>query len=114
MGPLGNGRQHWAWVSLRDYTDALIHLLDIAGDGPVNLVAPTLTTEAEFMRTLAHAVKRPYLVPAPGFALKALLGDAADELLLANQPAMPARLLADGFAFRDVDLRDLLTRLVTA
>lgn len=113
-GPLGSGRQHWPWISLRDYTNALLHLMDADLTGPVNLVSPTQTTAAEFMRTLAHVVHRPYLLPAPAFALKTLLGDAADELLLSNQPVVPERLLTDGFAFADVDLADLLRRLLTA
>lgn len=111
-GKLGTGRQHWPWISLGDYTAALMHLLTSEVSGPVNLTAPESSTAAEFMRTLANVLRRPYLLPAPGFALKAILGDAADELLLANQPAVPSKLLADGFRFDDVELEGLLSHLL--
>lgn len=115
-GRLGSGRQHWPWISLGDYTAALMHLAGLesrsssAIPGPVNLCVPEAATEEEFMRTLASVLHRPYLLPAPAFALKLLLGDAANELLLANQPAVPKRLLNAGFRFTDVNLRGLLQR----
>lgn len=115
-GRLGSGRQHWPWISLSDYTAALLYLTGLESRnpsvvrGPVNLCVPEATTEAEFMRTLATVLHRPYLLPAPAFALKLLLGDAANELLLANQPAVPKRLLNAGFRFTDVNLRGFLQR----
>lgn len=111
-GKLGNGRQHWPWISIDDYTAALLHIVQSGLTGPVNLSAPTQTTAAEFMRTLANVLHRPYLLPAPAFALKAVLGDAGRDLLLANQPVAPAKLHADGFRFRDTNLRLLLERLL--
>lgn len=112
-GKLGNGRQHWPWISIDDYCRALLHLLHSELDGPVNLAGPVSTTAAEFMQTLAAVLHRPYLLPAPAFALRALLGDAARELLLANQPVSPAKLERDGFTFADTNLRALLERLLT-
>lgn len=111
-GRLGNGRQVWPWIGIDDYSHALLHLLQSQLEGPVNMVAPANTSAAEFMRTLASVLKRPYLLPAPSFALRALLGEAAHELLLSNQPAQPTRLEADGFHFADTQLRPLLERLL--
>lgn len=111
-GPLGSGRQHWPWVSLHDEAAALVHLLDSALDGPVNLVGPTPATEAEVVKALARAVRRPYGLPVPAFALKLALQDAADELLLADQLVVPEKLLADGFVFRDPTVQDAMDRLV--
>jgi uncharacterized protein (TIGR01777 family) len=111
-GRLGTGRQVWPWISVDDYCRALLHLLQSDLDGPVNMAAPASTSAAEFMRTLASVLKRPYLLPAPSFALRALLGDAANELLLSNQPAKPTRLESDGFQFGDTQLRPLLERLL--
>lgn len=113
-GKLGNGRQHWPWISIDDYCTALLHMLQSGLSGPVNLTAPVKTTAAEFMRTLAEVLHRPYLLPAPAFALKAVLGDAGRDLLLANQPVSPAKLQDDGFTFRDTNLRALLERLLIA
>jgi NAD dependent epimerase/dehydratase family enzyme len=111
-GKLGNGQQHWPWISVNDYCLALLHLVQSPLSGPVNMTAPVSSTAAEFMRTLAAVVHRPYLLPAPAFALKALLGEAADELLLSNQPVHPSQLLSSGFSFSDTDLHSVLTRLL--
>jgi NAD dependent epimerase/dehydratase family enzyme len=43
---------------------------------------------------------RPALMPAPGFALKLLLGEMADALLLSGQNAVPAKATRAGFQFR--------------
>jgi uncharacterized protein (TIGR01777 family) len=112
-GKLGNGQQHWPWISVNDYCLALLHLVQSPLSGPVNMTAPVSSTAAEFMRTLAAVVHRPYLLPAPAFALKALLGEAADELLLSNQPVHPSQLLSSGFSFSDTNLRSVLTRLLS-
>ena len=113
-GPLGNGRQQWPWISIDDYCSALLTLIEEPGSGPVNLTAPQSASAAEFMRTLARVVRRPYLLPAPKFALRMALGTAADELLLANQPVQPTRLSERCFEFFDVELEATLKRLLSS
>lgn len=113
-GPLGNGRQQWPWISIDDYCAALLTLIEQPESGPVNLTAPQSASAAEFMRTLARVVHRPYLLPAPRFALRMALGTAADELLLANQPVRPTRLIERGFSFSDVELEATLKRLLSS
>jgi NAD dependent epimerase/dehydratase family enzyme len=39
------------------------------------------------------------VIPAPAFALRLALGEAADELLLWSQRVMPRRAEAEGFTF---------------
>lgn len=99
-GPLGGGKQLWPWVSLVDETRALVHLLDGTLSGPVNVTGPTPASAADLMRHLARRLHRPYCLPAPAFAVTALLGDAARDLLLVDQHPQPSRLLDDGFVFR--------------
>lgn len=111
-GRLGSGRQHWPWISIDDYCKALLSLVETPQSGPVNLTTPHSASAADFMRTLARVVHRPYLLPAPAFALRLALGAAADELLLANQPVRPARLLDAGFEFSDTSLEATLRRLL--
>ncbi|MGN6199427.1 TIGR01777 family oxidoreductase [Humibacter sp.] len=100
-GPIGSGRQWWPWISLHDEVAAIDHIIGSGLSGPVNLAGPTPTTEAEFMRTLAERMHRPYGVPAPAFALRLALRDAAQELMLSSQRMLPTALLTDGFRFRD-------------
>jgi uncharacterized protein (TIGR01777 family) len=100
-GPLGDGRQYMSWIALEDLVGAITHAIvrDELG-GPINAVAPHAVTNAEFTRTLGRVLRRPTLLPAPAFALRLMLGEMADELLLASARGEPARLLASGFAFR--------------
>ncbi|MCP2031925.1 uncharacterized protein (TIGR01777 family) [Okibacterium sp. HSC-33S16] len=99
-GPLGGGAQYWPWVSLDDEVAAIVHLLDSSIDGPVNITGPTPATATTLMRHLAKRLKRPFWLPAPAFALRLLLADAAKDLLLVDAQPRPERLLADGFVFR--------------
>jgi uncharacterized protein len=100
-GRLGDGRQAWSWIALEDTVAAYRHILDTDGlHGPVNVVAPEGVSNREFTRTLARVLRRPapWVVPAP--ALRLLVGEMADEMLLTGARAVPARLLASGFRFR--------------
>jgi hypothetical protein len=69
-------------------------------------------TNAEFSRALGHALGRPSWLPAPAFALKTLLGEMADALLLSGQRVIPQRALEGGFSFTfptlDLALADIL------
>ncbi|MFB7251024.1 TIGR01777 family oxidoreductase [Microbacterium sp. NPDC056234] len=97
---IGTGAQHWPWIALEDEARALLHLATASNlAGPVNLVAPTPATSREITATLARTLHRPHVLRLPAFALRAGMGLAAEELLLADQRATPARLLQDGFAF---------------
>ncbi|MCV7281463.1 TIGR01777 family protein [Mycolicibacterium flavescens] len=97
---LGNGRQYMPWISIEDEVRAV--LFAIAHDelsGPVNLTGPAPVTNAEFTTALGRALNRPTALMVPGFALRAALGEFADEGLLDGQRAIPAALERAGFAF---------------
>lgn len=97
---LGNGRQYMPWISIEDEVRAL--LFAISHDevsGPVNLTGPAPVTNAEFTAALGRAVNRPTPLMVPGFALRTLLGEFADEGLLGGQRAIPAALERAGFTF---------------
>lgn len=100
-GPLAGGRAWWPWVSLRDEVRAILHVLTSEIWGPVNIVGPQPETSSAVMKTLAERLHRPFWLPAPGFAIIALLGQAGKELLLSSQKIQPNALLADGFTFLD-------------
>jgi uncharacterized protein (TIGR01777 family) len=111
-GPLGNGRQWFPWIHEADEVGAVRFLIEHEeADGPFNLTAPEPLTNRDFSRVLGRVLHRPSLAPAPGFALRLLLGEMADALLQ-GQRAMPRRLLDLGYAFRYPEapgaLRDLL------
>lgn len=112
-GPLGSGRQYLSWIALEDLVAALRFCLareDIAG--PVNLVAPAACRQRDFARALGRALGRPAILPAPGAALRLLLGEMAGELLLAGAAVRPARLAAAGFRWRWPQLDGALPALL--
>ena len=80
-------------------------------DGPFNLTAPAPLTNRDFSRALGRALTRPSFAPAPGFALRFLLGEMA-EALLHGQRAVPRRLLDLGFVFRHPEAGEALQDLL--
>jgi uncharacterized protein len=111
-GPVAGGRQYVPWVHLDDVVGAVLHCLDdTAVEGPVNVTAPAPVTNAELARALGRALRRPAVLPVPGFALRLLYGDMA-QIVTTGQRVLPARLQRAGFEFRhpalDPALRDVL------
>ena len=99
-GPLGGGRQWFPWIHIADEVGAIRFLIEREdARGPFNLTAPRPLTNRDFSSALGKALHRPSLAPAPGFALRAVLGEMAD-MLLNGQRAVPHRLLELGYAFR--------------
>jgi uncharacterized protein (TIGR01777 family) len=97
---LGNGRQYMPWISLEDEVRALLFAINHDEvSGPLNLTGPAPVTNAEFTAAFGRTVNRPTALIAPGFALRTLLGEFADEGLLGGQRAIPAALERAGFAF---------------
>lgn len=105
-GPLGSGKQFWAWINLVDEAAAIIHLINTpSASGPYNLTAPEPATCAQMIVGLANALKRPSFARIPEFLMKLFIGEAAQELLLVSQKMTANKLLASGFRFRYPDLQ---------
>ena len=84
-GPVGTGRQPFAWIHLDDEVAAILFLLDHEElSGPFNLVAPEHSTMNDFVQSLGKVLKRPVWLPVPSPLLRLGFGDMADELLLAR------------------------------
>jgi uncharacterized protein len=112
-GPVGTGRQYMSWIAIDDAVGAIEHLLRAEPmRGPVNLVAPEAVTNAEFTKTLGRVLRRPTVLPVPAFALRLLLGEVADEMLLASTRVRPSRLLDSGYRFRHPRLEAALRHLL--
>jgi uncharacterized protein (TIGR01777 family) len=107
---LGNGRQYMPWISLEDEVRALLFAIshdDVSG--PVNLAGPAPVTNAEFTAALGRTVNRPTPLVVPGFALRTLLGEFAEEGLLGGQRAIPAALERAGFVFHHNTIGEALS-----
>lgn len=111
-GRLGSGKQGLSWIHIADQIAAIRFLLqNPAAKGAYNLSAPGALSNADFQRTLAGVLRRPYWFPVPAFLLRLVLGEMG-TMVLDGQFVQPERLLIDGFVFRFADaesaLRDLL------
>lgn len=98
-GPLGNGRQWMPWVTLRDVVRVIEFALTHEVRGALNAVAPGIATNRDFTKALGRELHRPASLPTPAFALRLLIGQAADELLLSSARVEPRALLERGFEF---------------
>ncbi|HEX7395104.1 MAG TPA: TIGR01777 family oxidoreductase [Anaerolineaceae bacterium] len=113
-GPLGSGKQWYSWIHAQDWINALVFLLkNEKAQGIFNLTAPEPVSNAEFGRSLARVMHRPYLIPAPAFALRLVLGRMS-TIVLDGQKVVPKRLEELGFQFKyrslKVALEDILRK----
>lgn len=108
-GIVGPGTQYMSWIDLDDMVGAIAHVLGSdALSGPVNFVAPQPVTNYEFTKTLGGVLHRPTFLPMPAFAARLVLGEMADELLLASARVIPKKLQESGYAFRYANLEGSL------
>lgn len=108
-GVVGSGTQYWSWVARDDVAGAIHHAITHEElSGPVNATAPHPVTNREFTKTLGRVLHRPTIFPMPAFAAKLMLGEMADELLLASTRVLPRRLQDSGFEFRHPELEEAL------
>ncbi len=110
---LGTGRQWMTWVHIDDLVAAYLHAISTANmSGAYNICAPDQMSNADFMRTVARVLGKPFFLPAvPSFALKLALGDLA-SLLLEGSRASSDRLVSTGFRYAHPVLEDALKDLL--
>ena len=99
-GPIGSGRQYVSWIHRLDWIEIVRWIVQTpVVSGPVNATAPHPVTNRQLSRALGRAMHRPSFVPAPGFAVKLVVGEFADSILT-GQRVLPARAQKDGYHFR--------------
>lgn len=112
-GRLGSGCQWMSWITLADTIGAIEHVIEREElSGPVNIVGPAPVTNSEFARTLGRVLGRPAVLPAPAWALRLVVGEMADEAVLASARAMPTRLQTTGFSYVENDLQTALAGIL--
>ncbi len=112
-GPMGNGEQWMSWIHREDLVRLILFLIahsDISG--PVNGTAPNPVTNRVFANTLGQVLHRPTFIPTPGFVLRLLFGQMAEELLLGGQNVVPQKALQHDFRFNYSRLEDALESCV--
>jgi uncharacterized protein (TIGR01777 family) len=98
-GIVGPGPQYLSWISLPDTVAAIAQCLsNPLLHGPVNAVSPNPVTQREFSQTLTRLLHK-LALPIPAWAIKLLLGEKGQTLLLSSARVLPAKLIAAGFEF---------------
>lgn len=108
-GVIGSGQQYMSWITLEDVLGAIEFALQNASlQGPVNTVAPQAVTNREFTKTMGRVLLRPTLLPLPASTARMVLGEMADELILASLRVVPEKLEKAGYRFQHPDLKGAL------
>ncbi len=111
-GRSGSGEQYLSWIHRDDWTRMVRWAIDTRDVvGPLNLTAPHPVTNRDFTDTLGRVLRRPAQVPAPAFALRVILGEMADALILSGQRVLPAKATRGGFEFRYPELEPALREI---
>lgn len=98
---IGKGTQWLSWIHRDDVVAAMLFLLeDDSQSGVFNLTAPEPVTSRGFARAMRKVHTAPIEMPMPAFAMRLLVGEMADELLLSGQRVVPASLAQAGFNFQ--------------
>jgi uncharacterized protein (TIGR01777 family) len=114
-GPIGRGTQVWPWISLDDEVRAIRHVIDARLTGPVNLAGPTRATADDLGFALAVRMNRPFLLRAPVWGMRLVLGpDATEALLTSDAHVVPSALLQSGFEFSHPTVEDAVAAAVPA
>ena len=113
-GRIGTGRQWWSWITLDDLIAMFVFAIaNTQVTGPINATSPAPVTNAEFTRSLARVLHRPAIFPVPASVARLIFsGGGAEEMLLASQRVVPAKLQQLGFEFRDRELEYALKRML--
>lgn len=100
-GPIASGRQWFSWIQRDDWVALVVWILNTPSvSGAFNATAPEPVLNADFSRAVGRAIHRPSWLPVPGFALRILVGEFAEDGLIRGQRVIPKHAQDAGFVFR--------------
>lgn len=117
-GTLGSGRQPFPWIHVSDLAGIIAHALEHTGEvsnpSPqvFNGVAPALNTNYEFTKELGRVMRRPTILPVPGFVINTLMGSERAMVLTQGQKVIPKRTQEAGYQYKYPDLSSALMEIV--
>ncbi|HEY9742298.1 MAG TPA: TIGR01777 family oxidoreductase [Coleofasciculaceae cyanobacterium] len=113
-GPLGTGRQWFAWIHRDDLVNLILEALTRSDiEGVLNATAPNPVRMSELCQTVGEVLNRPSWLPVPSFALEGLLGEAA-KVVLEGQQVLPKRTISYGFKYQYPTLKQALTEILSS
>jgi len=113
VGPVGEGTQFMSWISIVDAV-AIIQRLMVNSDvsGPVNLVAPEIVSNAQFMKELSQTLHSLQLPRLPSAIVRLMFGEMADAALLSSSRVKSRMLPALGLQLQYPELAGALKALL--
>lgn len=113
-GPVAGGRQYISWIHTADLVGLMLAALgDRRWSGPINATAPEPLRNSDFSHVLGKVLKRPSLLPVPGFALQLLYGEMA-EIVTTGARVVPAKGLVLSYDFQHPELKEALRSALNA
>ena len=104
-GPMAGGEQYTSWIDLDDLVGLIHHvLLDQRAEGVINACAPEPVRQGHFAEVLGEILHRPAFAPFPACAVRLLLGQMGEELLLPSMRVVSKRTESLGFSWCSPDL----------
>ncbi|MCK5810513.1 MAG: TIGR01777 family oxidoreductase [Cocleimonas sp.] len=112
-GKIGSGQQWMSWIHLNDLLNIIHFICDNETiEGVTNATASNPVRNREFTKILGKMLKRPTFIPMPAIVLKLMLGEGAEELLLAGQRVVPKKMQEAGFVFQFPELEKAMKDVI--
>ena len=110
---LGSGRQYLSWIHLDDLCQLFINAIENEEiSGAYNAVSGNWVTNEKMTKAIAHALKRPLLLPnIPPFILKLILGEMA-MIVLNGSKVSADKIKKTGFTYAHPNLEESLSSLL--
>jgi uncharacterized protein (TIGR01777 family) len=106
----GNGKQGISWIDYRDWTAAILFIIENSVTGSINLTAPNPVSQRDFINTLSKALNKPRLLKIPEIAFTPL--GEMETLFTEGQYISPKKLLDLDYTFQHPTLESSLNAIL--
>ena len=112
-GRIGNGKQLMSWIHIDDLVSIILYCMEHdAIKGAINGTSPNPVRNEVFAKTLGKVLQRPSMLPMPALAVKLLMGQMGEELLLSGKRILPEKIVEAGYKFQYPHLKDALCEIL--
>ncbi len=110
-GTIGDGKQAFSFVHIKDLQKAFLYITNNEDcQGVYNLTAPQPTTNGGLTKALGKTLNRPTFLPVPTFLLDLIFSEGS-KVLTDGQNVVPKRLLDSGFEFEFNTIEETIENL---
>ncbi|MFT5617271.1 MAG: hypothetical protein ACI85I_000487 [Arenicella sp.] len=111
--PLGSGKQLMSWIHIDDIANLFIHAMENESmNETYNGVAPNPISNEQLTKIAAEVLDKPLILPnVPEFALKLMLGEMAEVVLMGSNVSSE-KTQSTGFAYKFTDAKKAVEDLM--